>query len=290
MILTAIPSSIGGNSSSRGIFTNGSFESGTTGWTYSEKDTYGYYGGGTDTSWSTEGTNSYQLLVKPNSVTNIGEYCRIDQTVDLTGVGVIIMDIKTGQLYLNNPSSSSWEYNYQVRVYIDNDIVWKTTNSMGNCPDEYKTFLGVNIDVSGYSGSCKFAFEMYETQKGTNMFGYSFQAWADNIRVVMPADVTVKPSNLHFNSNAKYLNVRITDFPANPEETPVDIDGSTVKVEGFGTIVKFDKNVDSKFMGKVDRQIIMDAIGTPNNSYELGVSGELNDGTAFYGTCIVKAS
>ena len=200
------------------------------------------------------------------------------------------MDIKTGQLYLFVSNSPTWEYNYQIRIYIDNDVVWKTTNSWNNCPDEYKTFNGVNIDVSGYSGTCKFAYEMYETEKGTNKGGYTFEAWIDNIREVMPADVTVKPSNLHFNSNAKYLNVRITDFPANPEETPVDIDGSTVKVEGFGTIVKFDKNVDSKYMGKVDRQIIMDAIGAPNDSYELGVSGELNDGTSFYGSCIVKAS
>ncbi len=290
MILTVIPTSIGSNSSSRGVFTNGGFESGTTGWTYSEKDTYGYYNGGTDTSWKTEGTNSYHLYVKPNSVTNIGEYCRIDQTVDLTGVGAIIMDIKTGRLYLDNPSSTTWEYNYQVRIYIDNTIVWSTTNSFGNCPDEYKTFLGANIDVSGYSGSCKFAFEMYETQKGTNMFGYTFEAWIDNIREAMPADVTVKPSNLHFNSNAKYLNVRVTDFPANPEKSPVDIAGSTVKVLDFGTILKFDKNVDSKYMGKVDRQIIMDAIGTPGDQIEIRVTGQLNDGSAFYGSCMVKAS
>jgi hypothetical protein len=290
MILTVIPTSIGGNSSSRGIFTNGSFESGTTGWTYSEYDTFGYGSGGTDTSWKTHGSYSYHLYIKPNSVTYIGEYFRIEQKVDLTGINAVVMDIKTGRLYLDYPSSSSWEYNYQVRIYIDKDIVWNTNNPKGSCPDEYKEFLGVVVDVSGYSGTHSFAFEMYETQKGTNMFGYTFEAWIDNIREVMPADVTVKPANLHFNSNAKYLNVRITDFPANPECSPVDIDGSTVKVEGFGTIVKFDKNVDSKYMGKVDRQIIMDAIGSPGDQIEIGVSGQLNDGTAFYGTCMVKAS
>jgi len=106
----------------------------------------------------------------------------------------------------------------------------------------------------------------------------------------LEAAVQVKPSNLHFNSNAKYLNVRITDFPDDPDKSPVDIDGSTVTVEGFGTIVKFDKNVDSKYMGKVDRQIIMDAIGTPGDQIELSVSGKLNDGTGFFGTCYVKAS
>ncbi len=106
----------------------------------------------------------------------------------------------------------------------------------------------------------------------------------------IPAEVQVKPSNLHFNSNAKYLNVRVLDFPEDPDKSPVDIDGETVKVENVGTFLKFNKNVDSKFMGKVDRQIIMDAIGTPGNQIELEVSGKLNDGTGFSGIVYVKAS
>jgi hypothetical protein len=106
----------------------------------------------------------------------------------------------------------------------------------------------------------------------------------------LEATVEVKPSNLHFNSNAKFLNVRITGFPDDPTKSAVDIDGSTVSVMGFGTIVKYDKNVDSKYMGKVDRQIIMDAIGSPGQQIELKVTGQLNDGTSFTGTCYVKAS
>lgn len=106
----------------------------------------------------------------------------------------------------------------------------------------------------------------------------------------IPAEVQVKPSNLHFNSNAKYLNVRVLDFPENPELSPVDIDGETVEVKNIGTILKFNKNVDSKFMGKVDRQVVMDAIGAPGNQIELTVEGELYDGTGFSGTVYVRAS
>jgi hypothetical protein len=106
----------------------------------------------------------------------------------------------------------------------------------------------------------------------------------------LEAKVEVKPSNLHFNSNAKYLNVRITDFPDDPDKSPVDIDGSTVTVQGFGTIPKYDKNVDSKYMGKVDRQIILDAIGTPGEQIELSIRGNLYDGTPFSGKCYVRAS
>jgi hypothetical protein len=167
------------------IFTNPSFESGSTGWKYTEKFTYDYYYGSVDSGWSTDGSSSYHLYVRPNSVTRRDDYCQIEQKVDLTSAATIMFDVKTGELYelynFGNPSyGDRYSYDFIAEVLIDNTRVWATST-------EFTTFTDIKIDVSSYTGSHDFKFRMYERNNGTNIFGKQFDIWIDNIMAFVPS-------------------------------------------------------------------------------------------------------
>jgi hypothetical protein len=105
----------------------------------------------------------------------------------------------------------------------------------------------------------------------------------------IPADVRLEPQSLNLDSNGNYVQFKVEGFPENPEYGPMDVDISSVIVGGVGADLKYGTMNDNHAIGKCDRLLVEDAIGTPGDEVEVDVSGKLNDGTAFVGTAIIKA-
>jgi hypothetical protein len=105
----------------------------------------------------------------------------------------------------------------------------------------------------------------------------------------IPADVRLEPQSLNLDSNGNYVQFKVEGFPENPEYGPMDVDVSSVIVGGVGADLKYGTMNDNHAIGKCDRLLVEDAIGTPGDEVEVDVSGKLNDGTAFVGTAVIKA-
>ncbi len=82
---------------------------------------------------------------------------------------------------------------------------------------------------------------------------------------------------------------KVEGFPDNSEHSPLNVDGTTLEVAGISADPKFNAYNENKYIGKVDRLAIEDAIGASGNEVEIGVSGNLNDGTGFSGIATIKA-
>ncbi len=102
-------------------------------------------------------------------------------------------------------------------------------------------------------------------------------------------DVRLEPQSLNLGSMGNYVGVKVESFPENPEYSPMDVDGTSVEVEGIGCELKYGTYNNNRWIGKVDRLLLEDAIGTPGQEVEVGVSGKLNDATPFTGDAIIKA-
>ena len=94
---------------------------------------------------------------------------------------------------------------------------------------------------------------------------------------------------MNLESNGNCVNVKIENFPENPEYSPLDVDGSTVAVAGTGVDLKFGTWNENRWIGKCDRLAVEDSIGAPGDEVEISVTGALNDGTAFLSTAVIKA-
>jgi hypothetical protein len=105
----------------------------------------------------------------------------------------------------------------------------------------------------------------------------------------IPADVILEPQSLNLDSNGNYIQFKVERFPENPEYGPTDVDISSVIVGGVGSDLKYGTVNDNHAIGKCDRLLVEDAIGTPGDEIEVDVSGKLNDGTAFVGNAVIKA-
>jgi hypothetical protein len=114
-------------------------------------------------------------------------------------------------------------------------------------------------------------------------------AWAAGGISAIPSEVDLEPQSLNLDSNGNWVSYKIYSFPDNPEYTVYDIDTTSIKVENVDADLKFGTLNNNKFIGKVDRLLVEDAIGTPGEEVEVQVSGKLNDGTAFEGKAIIKA-
>jgi hypothetical protein len=104
----------------------------------------------------------------------------------------------------------------------------------------------------------------------------------------IPADVRLEPQSLNLDSNGNYVQVKVEGFPENPEYSPMDVDGTSVAVSGVGVDLKYGTWNDNRWIGKADRLMVEDAIGTPGDEVEVGVNGNLNDGTVFIGKAVIK--
>lgn len=105
----------------------------------------------------------------------------------------------------------------------------------------------------------------------------------------IPADVRLEPQSLNLDSNGNWVSLKVLGFPDNPEYTPRDVDGASCTVNGVSAYLKFGTWNDNKYIGKADRLLVEDAIGTPGDEVEVDINGKLNDGTSFAGIAIIKA-
>lgn len=106
----------------------------------------------------------------------------------------------------------------------------------------------------------------------------------------IPAEVRIEPQSLNLNSLGNYITLKVEDFPDNPEYSPNDVDPITVSVECIDANIKSSTFNNNRFVCKVDRLTLEDAIGMPGNDIELEITGQLYDGTKFIGTAVIKAS
>lgn len=112
---------------------------------------------------------------------------------------------------------------------------------------------------------------------------------AEILDSAITADVRVEPQSLNLNSMGNYVNVKVEGFPDNPEYIPLDVDGTSVLIEGISCESKYGTWNEDKYITKADRLLIEDAIGAPGDEIELEVTGKLIDGTKFRGTAIIEA-
>jgi hypothetical protein len=105
----------------------------------------------------------------------------------------------------------------------------------------------------------------------------------------IPAEVRIEPQSLNLDSNGNYISFKVEGFPENPEYTPMDVDGTSVMVGGVGADLKYGTWNNNKYIGKADRLLVEDSIGYPGDEMEVDISGQLQDGTGFFGTAVIKA-
>jgi hypothetical protein len=103
----------------------------------------------------------------------------------------------------------------------------------------------------------------------------------------IPADIRMEPQSLNLESNGNYMNVKVESFPENPEYTALDVSHGTCEVLKIGCDLKFGTWNENKYITKVDRLLVEDAIGAPGDDTELEVTGYLADGTHFKGIAII---
>lgn len=108
--------------------------------------------------------------------------------------------------------------------------------------------------------------------------------------VGIPADVRLEPQSLNLESMGNWVNVKVESFPDNPEYSASDVNPTSVSVAGQGVELKFGTINDNRFIGKADRLMVEDAIGSPGQEVEVIVMGALNDGTGFVGMAVIKAT
>jgi hypothetical protein len=123
----------------------------------------------------------------------------------------------------------------------------------------------------------------------SNLIIANAAAWAAGGISAIPSDVDLEPQSLNLDSNGNWVSYKVYSFPDNPEYTVDDIDITSVQVENVDADLKFGTLNNNKFIGKVDRLLVEDAIGSPGEDIEVKVTGKLNDGTAFEGKAIIKA-
>ena len=104
----------------------------------------------------------------------------------------------------------------------------------------------------------------------------------------IPADMRMEPQSLNLDSNGNFVQFKVESFPDNPEYTPMDVDENSVAVMGIGADLKYATFTDSKYIGKVDRLLVEDAIGTPDQETEVEITGQLKDGTGLKGIAVIK--
>jgi hypothetical protein len=146
--------------------------------------------------------------------------------------------------------------------------------------------------LTGYWGANPYIGLIWYYWSGTNSYGYSYSG---NIQVMgfkvsaIPAYTRIEPQSLNLDSNGNWVNVKVEGFPENPEYTPMDVDGTSVAVAGNGVDLKFGTWNENRWIGKCDRLMVEDSIGSPGEEVEISVTGSLNDGTAFMSTATIKA-
>jgi hypothetical protein len=136
----------------------------------------------------------------------------------------------------------------------------------------------------------RFVYQYDSTNRGNMVttFSQNIATWFGTPGI--PADVRLEPQSLNLDSMGNFVQVKVEGFPDNPEYSPMDVDGTSVAVEGVGVDLKYGTWNNNRFISKADRLMVEDAIGSPGDEVEVGVNGKLNDGKAFIGKAIIKAT
>ncbi len=124
----------------------------------------------------------------------------------------------------------------------------------------------------------------------SNLLIANAAAWAAGGTSGIPTNVVLEPQSLNLDSMGNYVSVKVESFPENPEYSPMDVDGTSVEVGGVGVDLKYGTYNNNRFIGKADRLLVEDSIGAPGAEVEVEINGQLNDGTPFLGTAIIKAT
>jgi len=141
------------------------FEPGFSGWTYTEKDTYGQMNGGTVTDWFTEGTQSYRLY---GYGAQSGDWAKLQKTFNFASVGKLIIDFRVHGAYQSGTGASTY-----FAIKINDNILW----SINTYQD--LTYLNQEFDVTSFVGNDNLNF--YMQRVGTGIDAYE-AFWFDKIR------------------------------------------------------------------------------------------------------------
>jgi hypothetical protein len=191
-------------------------------------------------------------------------------------------------------------YSHNVRAWVD----WNQDGDFTDAGEQ--VYQASHWGSSGYTTKSKVIMVPEDAEDGVTWVravsenwgyptptGYSnFGGVVDRQVVVhagIPAIVDVHPETLNLDSMGNWVEVEIEDFPDNPEYDPSQVIGSTIVLEGIGS----DPNgpmgySEGAYHCKVDRLLLEDAIGAPNDSVELEIKGDVAD-TSFKGTCTLRA-
>jgi hypothetical protein len=205
----------------------------------------------------------------------------------------------THEIWLNpNVISSPFTYSYPAPAYIIN---WGNPNGVLNngkmiARGNYNFPDVVAWDGTEYGpyGRTVFVNRLICYQWDVTNRGDILTPFIQNVATWfgtpgIPADVRLEPQSLNLDSNGNYIQFKVEGFPENPEYGPMDVDISSVQVQGVGADLKYGTLNDNRAIGKCDRLLVEDAIGLPGEEVEVDVTGKLNDGTNFVGTAVIKA-
>jgi hypothetical protein len=104
----------------------------------------------------------------------------------------------------------------------------------------------------------------------------------------IPAEVRMEPQSLNLDSMGNYVQFKVQSFPENPEYDHYDVDPDTCMVADVNADLKFITYSDEEYIGKADRLLVEDAIGSPGQEVEVEIKGALLDGTPFAGIAVIK--
>ncbi len=243
--------------------------------------------------WKYPAVIPYDVERLPNGNTLITEMA-LNRVIEVNPGGMIVWMHMVG---LNSPVDAE-------RLLNGNTLI---TNSFGNNVIEVNKLGQI---VWQYSAGLNFPFDAERLENGNTLIadysngrvievdsastivwqmrGLGAPADVEVLDFAIPANVRIEPQSLNLDSMGNWVNVKVEGFPDNPEYSPMDVDGNTVKVADVDADLKFGTWNDDKYIGKADRLAVEDAIGTPGEEVEVTVTGNLVDGTAFEGKAIIK--
>jgi hypothetical protein len=225
-----------------------------------------------------------------------GFYSHTGRIFEVNPAGAIVWQY-TGRLYYpwdverldngNTLIAGGWNYEV-IEVTPANSVVWRYRTYTN--PNGAKRLVDGNTLISETN-----SWRLREVDPSyATVWTWSSGLWyphdAKRIEIrAIPADVRLEPQSLNLDSMGNWVQFKIFGFPENPEYTHYDVDITTVKVAGVDADLKFGTVNENKYIGKADRLMVEDAIGAPGQEVEVGVSGQVTDGTAFRGSAIIKA-
>jgi len=244
--------------------------------------------------WSHTAWTPYDVERLANGNTLITELA-MNRVIEVNSFGTIVWQCMTG---LNSPTDAERLDNGNTLITNSNGNNVIEVNSLGQIVWQYSTGLNFPFDaerldngntmIADYSNG-----RVIEVNSAGNIVwqktGLLGPVDVEVLGYSIPATVRLEPQSLNLESNGNWMNVKVECFPENPEYTPMDVDGDTVQVAGVNVDLKFGTCNENKFIGKVDRLSVEDAIGLPGDEIEVTVTGNLNDGTAFEGKATIKA-